>query len=65
MAPLRGGGGSPWPHASAPPSTTIVVPVTYAPPAEARNAITAATSSGRPSRPSGTVRRQPSTVSSS
>ena len=35
---------------------TIVVPVTYAPPAEARNAITAATSSGRPSRPSGTLR---------
>src|SRR5204863_234070 len=46
-----GGGGAPRPHASTPPSTTIVAPVTYAPPAVARNAINAATSSGRPSRP--------------
>ena len=62
-AASTGGGGSPSPHASAPPSTTIVVPVTYAPPAEARNAITPATSSGRPSRPSGTLRVQPSIAS--
>ena len=47
------GGGSAWPHASAPPSTTTVVPVTYDAAGEARNAITAATSSGVPSRPAG------------
>lgn len=50
------GGGVANPHASTPPSTTMVVPVTYAAAGVARKAIVAATSSGRPSRPSGTVR---------
>ena len=63
--PSTGGGGSPMPQASAPPSTTIVVPVMYAPPAEARKAITDATSSARPSRPSGMLRSQPATSSGS
>ena len=50
------GGGSAWPQASAPPSTTTVVPVTYAAAGEARKAMTEATSSGVPSRPAGIER---------
>ena len=50
------GGGSAWPHASAPPSTTTVVPVTYEAAGEARKAMTAATSSGVPRRPAGIER---------
>src|SRR5262249_3642413 len=56
-------GSCPRPHASTPPSTTTVVPVTYAPPSGARNPITAAISPGRPSRPSGTERSHSATRS--
>src|SRR6266487_3215759 len=42
--------------AVSPPSTAQTAPVTYAASSEARNAMTAATSSGRPIRPSGTRR---------
>ena len=54
---LGSGGSVPRPQASEPPSTIRSVPVMYAPPGEARNAIVAATSSGRPARRIGTWSR--------
>ena len=54
----RRGGSPPAPHASAPPSMAIVVPVMYPAAGEARKAMTSPTSVAVPSRPSGTLRSQ-------